>query len=127
MFTHTMLKSQSEALVIALKLKVHDWDKVTGHSILTEGSGRSQTVVGAIWPIPRQPNYDEDQVRVFLDRKVVLAAFEHKVRAAAAKANAKPEDVNEWAVGIWGEVTEWGKYGPMKVVQYVLEQIQQGA
>jgi hypothetical protein len=118
MFTHTMLKSQGEALINGLKLRVHNWDKIEGHQILTDGSGRNQTVVGSVWPVPRQPNYDEDQVRVFLDRKTVMGAFEEKVRASIDKKGDP--------VGLWGAVTEWGKYGPVKIVEYVLEQIQQG-
>jgi hypothetical protein len=112
-----MLKSQSEALISGLKLKVHDWDKLGDHRILTDGSGRNQTVVGSTWPVPRQPLYDEDQVRVFLDRKVVMAAFADKIRAAKAKYVDAP------VTDLWGEVTEWGKYGPLKIVEYVLEEL----
>lgn len=103
-----LLKSQFLALLPYLGIKTLDWAKTKWPAPLVLLETRA--VIGDANPIPRPPHYDEDCIFVHIAQEPIMKKFAEKV--------AEHRHLDE--VGRWIQVMDYGKYGTMKLVEYVL-------
>lgn len=111
MFEGQLMRSQFLALVPYLGLKSLDWGKTVWPVVLTDLETR--TAVGVANFVPRPALCDEDCVQVSVARDIIMRRF--------AKAVAECRELDE--VPRWIKVTDYGKYGTLGLVAYVLRHL----
>jgi len=112
LYTGVILKSQFLALLPYLGIKTIDWDKTKWPAALKRLSDRS--VVGEARPVPRPPYYDEDCIEVQIEAAPIMEKFAEKVASCLHL-----DEVDRWIA-----VTDYGKYGPLRLVEFVASRLE---